>query len=751
MTRRMPPARATIDFESRSACSLEDCGSWRYSLDDSTEVLCLAFRLPYWPEGETALWHPAFPHLGIEEGCLGGWSKLQELFAWIDNGGLVEAHNAWFERGIWVNIMEARYGWMPISPLKWRCSAAKAAAHALPRNLEDVGIALRLDVRKDTEGHALMKSMCAPHKPKKQDLLDWGRKHSPCMACSGRGKLTKWTQAGDVMKGRAKCYRCHGTGFNAGAAIPPYPMYRESRPLLECLWAYCRVDVLAEENVSHRLDDLNPDETGHYVMDQIINERGFGLDMDAVRCALDLIDDECADLNVELSKITNGEVERATQRQRMTKWFAEQGLQLEDTRKETIAWWLEDGRKTRPDLSEDVWRALDLVKILGRSSTAKYITMADQVCPDGRMHGGLLYHGAATGRWSGQGVQPHNFVKSAIADMVKAWDIIKTKNKARIESDITTKKGKPIGTVMDVLAHALRGAIVPTPGHQLYVADYAAIEARVVLWLANDQDALGVFAKGKTCECGGVKCSLCDIYLYMAADIYGRHLVGKDACSKERDIGKIAVLGLGYQMGWVKFQETAKLGGAILDDEFCQRIVTAYREKFWRVKNMWWEQERAAIKAVTTGREIRCGRVLWLVENGFLFCQLPSGRRLAYCEPDIQEKGVPWSETETRPVLTFKGINSYNRQWQRQHTYGGSLVENITQAVARDLMAEAAWQAEWSGTYKPVLTVHDELIAEAKLGEGDVKQFEQLMAKCPDWASGCPVEAEGWAGLRYRK
>ncbi len=164
---------------------------------------------------------------------------------------------------------------------------------------------------------------------------------------------------------------------------------------------------------------------------------------------------------------------------------------------------------------------------------------------------------------------------------------------------------------------------------------------------------------------------------------------------------------------------------------------------------MWGAQNHAAMMTVKSGRPHAAGYVSWLMEGKFLYCELPSGRRLAYPYPEIRMRETPWGAQNAS--LTYMGVNSYTRKWTRQSAYGGMLVENITQAVARDLMAEAMLRCERSGIYTPVLSVHDELIAEAKVGTGNVKEFEALMAECPRWAEGCPVEAAGWTGVRYRK
>lgn len=776
MAHRQP--RATIDFETRSTCSLSGAGSWRYSLHPDTEVLCLAYRLPFWKAGRTGLWHPSFPQVGLKEGE--DFDDLTELFRWIRDGEFLEAHNAFFERGIWTNKLP---GWPTIRSNQWMCSAAKAAAHALPRKLGNAAQALGLDVKKDDaafrtaldldgETTRVMTKFSKPRKAGKQEQNDWGVLHAGCKQCFGSGKINGINPA----TGRAKkqpCPRCGGVGFKG--AVPPMPvLWHESRALLNELFAYCRQDVLAEEALSEEIPDLSPEELTLFHLDQDVNERGFQLDPVAVEAALVLIDGECRELNAELYTLTEGAVAKATQRQQMVAWLETQGLALPDTRKETVDALLDD---VTPQIDgEDLpgWdqpiapkarRALELMRTLGRSSTAKYGKMRSWMCEDSRVRGGLLYHGASTGRWSGKGIQPHNFPKGSLRKELKSttqdalWDVLKTKDAAAITARF--------GNVMEALSHGLRGAIVARPGYQLYVADYAGIEARVVNWLAGNEEALAIFRSGA------------DIYCYMADEIYG-YTTNKHDHPKERGIGKIAVLGLGYQMGAKKFVESCALGGVtILQDNNCihcglwasehfkenrdhphepadaaeitaYRIVQAYRAKFWRVKEMWNHQEEMAIAAVENPDEaFPCGKVTWFMEGRFLYCELPSGRRLAYADPEIRNVKTSWGAWKSQ--LTFMGVNPLNNQWQRQHTYGGSIVENITQAVARDLMADAFLACERSGVYIPVLTVHDEIVAEALLGAGSVKEFESLMARTPSWSGNCPVAAEGWVGARYHK
>lgn len=712
----MKALRATIDFETRSACNLKQCGSWRYSLDPTTEPLCMAFHLPSWPESTVVLWHPAFPHLGIEESL--DDDPLCDLFDWIFFGGLVEAHNAWFERGIWTNIMTPRFRWPPVPVHQWRCSAAKAAVHSLPRALDDATSALNLSVQKDEAGYIVMRKVTSPRKPLKADIQAWQNTHNAgvCPTCKGRGTTRK-----------VVCTPCAGTGALSQSVktVPPIPrLWHESPALFEQLWAYCQQDVLAEKSLSAALPDLSPAETDVYLLDQTINQRGFYLDQDAVTRALELIHDETLYLNDRITQLTQGQVTKGTQRQRMTQWFDQQGLQLENTQAITI-----DDALTDKHLSAPVHEGLSLMRELGRSSTAKYTTMQRWLCPDNRVHGGLLYHGAGTGRWSGAGVQPQNFVRGGTLKLSQQeiWEDLQSGDRELVRG--------AYGSVMLLLSEGLRGVICATPGYQLYVADYAAIEARVLLWFAEDEAGLDIFRRGE------------DIYCEMASAIYHRPITKQNA--KERQLGKATILGCGYQMGGSKFVSTVAAYGVEIDEDFAIQVVATYREKFWRVKQLWEDQEAAALKTLKTRKPILCGRITWIPTKWFLYCLLPSGRRIAYPEAEIRPRLMPWGDMKMG--LTYKGVNSYTRQWQRQHAYGGMLVENMVQAMARDILAEALLRCEQSKTYIPVLSIHDEVLCESPLGAGTLEEFTALLTALPRWANGLPIAAEAWRGIRYKK
>lgn len=371
---------------------------------------------------------------------------------------------------------------------------------------------------------------------------------------------------------------------------------------------------------------------------------------------------------------------------------------------------------------------------------------------------------------SGKGVQPHNFPRGNIKDMDGACRDILTNDLAWV--------GFLNGDVMQHLSFSLRGAITATPGHELFTADFAAIEARVVFWLARAQNALEVFARGG------------DIYCEMGKTIY-RRTITKEDDPEERQLAKGVILGCGFSMGFVKFLMTIRKSGISFTREQCRKIVPnydelkkwvltkgkqfveknseeislmedlhelvlckylvdTYRKQYPEVVQLWKDMEKAAISAVLSpGRRVQCGAVSWYVEGRFLVCELPSGRNMYYCDPRVSVKKNPWGGESK--VLSYMGVNPDTRRWQRIYTYSGKLVENVVQAIARDLMAWAMLRLDKTGVYKLLTTIHDELIAEAKVGRGDAKEYEKIVAFVPKWAKGCPIGAEGKRLIRYQK
>ena len=482
-----------------------------------------------------------------------------------------------------------------------------------------------------------------------------------------------------------------------------------------------------ERALHRRLRSLSDAEREVFLLDARINERGVAVDLELVEAAEALVAETQAQLDAEMRRLTGGVVEAATQSARLLTWLRARGVEADSVDKPAVAELL------GTDLPDDVRRVLEVRAEAARSSTAKLKAFRARTCRDGRLRDNLLYHGAGTGRWSGRGVQLQNLPRpSIVADTEAAITAIRQREEPWW---IDAFYGPPMGVVSD----CLRGMLIASPGMELIAADFAAIEARVLAWFAGQRDLIRLFATGG------------DAYRHMAAEIYGRSADAIAKGSVERQLGKQAVLGCGYGIGAPKFRTTCAKAGIQIDEALAERVVQTYRTTNGRIVALWRELEHAALRAVEQpGLTVpaAAGRVRFRIKGDFLWLVLPSGRPLAYAKPRIEDVETPWGEL--RPQVTYLGVNSITRAWERQSAYGGKWTENVVQAVARDLLAAAMLRLEQAG-YRIVLSVHDEIVAEVPAGVGSVEEFEAIMCQLPDWAKGCPVAAEGWRGLRYRK
>jgi len=493
--------------------------------------------------------------------------------------------------------------------------------------------------------------------------------------------------------------------------------WHESPDDYETLYDYCLQDVEAERGLDRMLMEIPPQEQKIWELDQKINWRGIHIDGTAVDAAIALSEEYSRRLTDELLTVTDGAIDRVSRRKMVMDWIKAKGYEIPGYTKSDIIEFL------KQDLPNDVRRVLEIRQQLGKTSIKKYHAMKTSMS-DGRIRDTLIYHGASTGRWAGKLVQMHNLPKGNVNDTNLCIEVLKTGNLDYFEMMYPD--------VMGAISSCIRGMIISAPGHDLIVADYASIEARVLVWLAGDAVTVEKFHKGA------------DLYVDMARKIYNKKEINKN----ERQLGKTAILACGYGMGAAKFQATCAMWDMDISEEFSQRVINIYREQYRIVKQMWYDQERAAMRAVETGDLVVCGKVNWRMHKGFLYCQLPSKRCLAYPEPRIQPVATPWGEM--KDALTFMSTNALTKQWERTSTYGGKLVENITQAVARDFMADAMLCLEDTG-YPIILTVHDEIVAEVREDFGTVDEFTNIMASIPTWGKGCPIAAEGWRGKRYRK
>ncbi len=673
----------TVDFETRSFLDVRDVGAWRYAEDWTTEIMCMSWKMG---DNESKIWVP--PYLDFP----------QEVIDHVLAGGTFEAHNAQFERAIWMFILRPQFD-VPM-PTKWRDTLATCAYRALPLKLDDVGKALDLDIKKGERGKYLLNTLSSPKFGTKKD---------------------------------------------------PDRIYREDWDLLDELYVYCMRDSDSEHNLAQTVGELPGPEYRMWVLDQKINFRGVRLDMPAVEKALDLTTMITDKLNGELFDLTGGAVQRATQRDKLLKWFHENGLEtISDLKKETIEdWTLRDkhGEYIYKDhMPTDTLRALVIRSQLAKASTRKLEKMRDCVGRDGRVRGLLQYHGAGTGRWAGRLVQPQNFPRATVTNKENA----KGKKYLDMEFLVEQIMNDDLGGYdkpMEAIASSLRGMFIADPGKVFHVCDFSAIEARVTFWVANCQTGLAVFAKS---DAGLSE----DIYCVTASDLVGFE-VKKAEHSHERQLGKITVLGCGYQMGWEKLQyQAAKDYGVVLTDAEAQGMVNLYREKYKEVKWLWYGLQDAAISTVKTGKSHRYNNVTYELHDDaagrWLACLLPSGRRIWYYEPVVERVVPPWGGAK-RDSLTYAGRdNKKGGSWGRVRTYGGMLCENVVQAIARDLMCEAMIRVEIAG-YKIILTVHDEIISEDDEDFGSQEEFEREMAISPGWASDCPVAVEGGVITRYQK
>lgn len=487
---------------------------------------------------------------------------------------------------------------------------------------------------------------------------------------------------------------------------------------------YCCTDVQVERALGKVLPPLSPKERWVYIMDQRANTRGFQVDHALVAAAQAVTDQVAEKAGERLAELTSYEVRAVTDVNGITSWLKHNGLpDLPNLQKDTVRDLLAGELP-----SQEVREVLQIRADTGKTSTAKLSAFLEAAGPDGRVRGTVLYHGASTGRWAGRLVQPQNFPRPEY------------KNVERFIP--TVMAGGPFDEPPAVVVSSLlRSMIVAGPGKVLRSGDYSQIEARVIAWLAGQDDLVRLFEEGGK------------VYETMASVIFGKPVYEINKDSFERQIGKNSILGCGFGMGWERFQEQVKeQTGIDIPDELAKQVIEVYRGKNARIKSFWDEIYRAAFRATARpGSVERCGRngcIRFAVHKDVLWCTLPSGRRLAYSLPRIEDRETPWGEV--RPTLTFCTVNGPARRWERVSTYGGHLTENVVQAIARDCMAEAWLRLEVAG-YPVIMTVHDELVAEPDAGHGSQEEYERLLATRPSWAPDLPVAVEGWEGRRYRK
>ena len=611
------------------------------------------------------------------------------IFKCLKENATVAAHNAVFEFSIWNHIMVPRYGWPKLRIEQCRCTMAQAYAMALPGSLDRAASALGISQQKDLKGGRLMLQMA---RPKGFDVL------------------------GD-------------------------PIWWDDKEKLNQLYEYCKQDVRVEQALGKRLLPLSPSEQKLWELDYEINHRGIPLDRPAIEAALAIIGVDKRRLSEELRSLTGNRIGSPAEVAALTQWVADQGVE--------IGAGLAKGDVLdilgRDGLSVHVRRALEIRQDYAKTSNAKLDRMRDAVSSDDRIRHTMQFCGAGTGRWAGRRLQPHNLPRPKIQqkEIESVLDTIPNIPTTQAIEVIETLYGSPLSIISD----CLRGMIAAPPGKTLVAGDFSNIEGRVLAWLAGEEWKLQAF---RDFDAGVGP----DLYLITAGKIYHRPASDFTKKSPEREVGKRCELAFGYQGGtgaWRKFETYATKEYVRFSDEQVEVIKTAWREAHPRIQQFWWDLESTAKWAVEhPNNPSPVQGVIFKVKGSFLFCKLPSGRVLTYPYPKLKAKETPWGEL--REQVHYLHVDGLTNKWEETHTYGGKLAENITQAVARDVLADALVRLDRIG-YHPCLHVHDEVVIEEveTSGADYLNDVLKLMSEVPSWATGLPIAVEGWAGRRYRK
>lgn len=577
------------------------------------------------------------------------------------------AHNSAFER-----ICLSRWLGLPkgqyLNPKSWRCTMVWSAYMGLPLSLEGVGAVLGLEKQKLQEGKNLIKYFCVP------------------------GAATK------ANSGRTR-------------NLPHHTFDK-----WEAFKTYNRRDVETEMAIQDKLSRFPvPDNVWEeYHLDQEINDRGVMLDAEIVLNAIKADETSRAELMQKLELLTS--LENPNSVPQMKQWLADNGLKTDTLDKKAVAEMI----KTAPKPLVEV---LSLRQQLAKSSVAKYTAMKNVLCSDNRARGMFQFYGAnRTGRWSGRLIQVQNLPQNHMLDLKLARDIVKIGNFSALDM--------LYDSVSEVLSELIRTAFVPKEGYRFIVADFSAIEARIIAWLAGEKWRMDVFAKGG------------DIYCASASQMFNVPVEKNGINGHLRQKGKIAELALGYggSVGALKAMGALEMG--LTEDEL-KPLVTAWRSSNPNITKLWWDVDRAAMKAVRDKTTTQTHGIRFTYKSGMLFITLPSGRNLVYVKPRI---GINQFGSD---CVTYEGVGT-TKKWERIESYGPKFVENIVQATARDVLAEALMRLSRFG-FEIVMHVHDEVVLEVPLGKFSVDDVCRIMSANPKWTNGLLLDADGYECDFYKK
>jgi DNA polymerase len=550
-------------------------------------------------------------------------------------------------------------------PENWRCTMVWAAYLGLPRSLEDVGAVLGLEKQKLSEGKELIRYFCVP---------------------------------------------CKQTKANGGRTrnLPEH-----DREKWERFKAYNLRDVEAEMQIQQRLAKFPvPDFVWEeYRQDQEINDRGIGVDMDMVRNAIAIDGRSKAELSAAMKELTG--LENPNSVQQMKQWLSENGVETDSLDKKAVA-------ELMKDAEEPLRKVLALRQQLAKSSVKKYQAMENAVCADSRAHGMFAFYGAnRTGRFSGRIIQLQNLYKNTMPDLAQARELVRCGDFEALEI--------LYDSVPEVLSELIRTAFVPQDGRKFIVADFSAIEARVLAWIAGERWRLKVF------EGGG------DIYCASASQMFHVPVEKHGVNGHLRQKGKIAELALGYggSVGALISMGALEMG---LAEEELQPLVSAWRDSNPCITEFWWAVDRAVKECIKMRAGTETHGIRFDYQGGMLFITLFSGRRLAYVKPRIGENQFGGES------VTYMGVGG-TKKWERLESYGPKFVENIVQAVSRDILCYAMRTLR---NCSIVAHVHDEVIIEADRKMSLPTVCEQ-MGRTPPWAKGLRLRADGYECDFYQK
>ena len=546
-----------------------------------------------------------------------------------------------------------------------------AGSLTLPLALKDVGEVLKTAQQKDKEGERLIKLFSMPCKPTKSN--------------------------GYRTRNLPQHYPADWVKFKG----------------------YCIQDVNTEIDIYKRLKRFPmPDrEWHHYRVNERVNDRGVKIDTElvqqAIACDL-MLSDAMTKKAYELTGLEN-----PNSVSQLKSWLDERGIPMDTLGKKDVKQMI--GELDKNGVDEEAMDMLKLRLQMAKSSVKKYQAAERCVCPDGRARGLFQFYGASrTGRYSGRNIQLQNLPQNHISTLEQARELVKMGCFDMVESIY--------GNTPDVLSQLIRTMLVPKEGCEFIVADFSAIEARVLAWEAEEQWVLDAFQNGE------------DLYCATASQMFHVPVVKHGVNGELRQKGKIATLACGYggSSGALISMGALQMG---LKEEELPEIIDSWREANPKIVQYWWDVEKAAMTAYKTGERSEIGKIAFEFWSGTLWMVLPSGRRLAYLKPRTQPNRFG------RMSLTYEGVGQ-NHKWSRQETYSARLVENATQAIARDILAEAMARMEDYGL-SIVGHVHDEVIIEAPIGKYKVDEVCKLMAIKPDWCEGLPLSAAGYLAPSY--